>query len=82
MVHDGVKAAATGVVGGAVGAGTYAIIGGIGVAVGGTAVGITLGPFIAIGSGLGLVGYGVYWLGKQIGVSGKKKGGDKQLPQS
>ena len=82
MAHDAVKAAGAGVAGSLVGAGTFATFGGIGVAAGGTAVGITLGPFIAIGAGLGLAGYGVYWLGKQIGGKGKKNGGNKQLPQS
>ena len=71
MVHDAVKAAGAGVAGAIVGAGTYATIGGVGLAVGGTAVGVTLGPFIAIGGGLALAEYGVYWLGKQIG--GKPK---------
>ncbi len=32
-----------------------------------TAVGVTLGPFIAIGAGVGAVGYGLYWLDKQVG---------------
>jgi hypothetical protein len=41
------------------------MIGGVGVAAGGTAVGITLGPFIAIAATVGLVRYGIYWLGKQ-----------------
>ncbi len=50
---------ATGV-GAAAGAGTYGIIGGVGVAATGTAVGVTLGPFIAIGAGVGLTGYGLY----------------------
>jgi len=64
--------------GGAAGAGVYWVIGGVGVAATGTAVGITLGPFIAIGAGLGAVGYGVYWLGKQAGGAGQKKLPDKQ----
>ena len=60
--------------GGAAGAGIYGIIGGVGVAATGTAVGITLGPFITIGAGVGLAGYGLYWLGKQVG---KKKSENK-----
>jgi uncharacterized membrane protein len=52
-------------------------IGGIGVAATGTAVGITLGPFIAIGAGVGLTAYGLYWLGKQVGQRGKKPPEDK-----
>ena len=61
-----VKTVASSAVGGAVGAGTYAVIGGIGFTAVGTGVGVTLGPFIAIGAGLGAVGYGIYWLGKQV----------------
>ena len=72
---NALKTVGAGAAGGAVGAGTYATIGGIGVAATGTAVGITLGPFIAIGTGVGLVGYGLYWLGRQVGGS-KKKGSD------
>jgi hypothetical protein len=65
-IIEGVKAAGVGAAGAAVGAGTYAVIGGVGVVAAGE-VGITLGPFIAIGAGIGLAGYGIYWLGKQIG---------------
>ena len=74
-MNDGVKAAGAAATGAAVGAGTYATIGGIGIAAGGTAVGVTLGPFIAIGAGIGSVGYGLYWLGKQVG--GKDDKGNK-----
>jgi len=42
------------VVGGAAGAGTYAVIGGVGVAIGGTAIALGLGSFIAIGAVVGL----------------------------
>ena len=66
-ILEGVKAAGLGAAGAAVGAGTSAVIGGVGVAAAGSAVGMTLGPFIAIGVGIGLTGYGMYWLGKQIG---------------
>lgn len=58
--------------GGAVGAATYSIIGGVGVTAVGSAVGVTLGPFVAIGAGLGAVGYGVYWLGKQVAAKKNK----------
>lgn len=68
---ESLKAAASGVAGGVAGAGAYSVIGGVGVVAAGTGVGITLGPFIAIGSGLGLVGYGLYRLGKQVGQSKK-----------
>ena len=69
---DGLKAVATTAVGAGAGAATYGIIGGVGVAATGTAVGVTLAPFIAIGAGVGLVGYGLYWLGKQVGHTEKK----------
>ncbi len=61
------KAAGAGVAGGALGAGAYGLIGGVGVAATGTAVGITVGPFIAIGAGLALIGYGLFRLGRQVG---------------
>jgi hypothetical protein len=57
-------------VGAAAGAATYGIIGGVGLAVTGTAVGVTLGPFMAIGAGIGLTVYGIFWFGKHVG---KKK---------
>ena len=66
------KAGGAAVVGAGVGTGIYATIGGIGVAATGTAIGITLGPFIAIGAGVGLTGYGIYWLGKQVGSKNAK----------
>ncbi len=65
------KAAISTAGGAAIGAGIYGTIGGVGLAAGGTAVGITLGPFIAIGAGIGLAGYGLVWLGKQTGRSEK-----------
>lgn len=68
-----IKTVASGVCGAGVGAGVYGVIGGVGLAVGGTAVGLTLGPFIAIGTGIGTLGYGIYWLGKEVG--GKAKPG-------
>ena len=75
--QNGLKALTAGAGGAAAGAGLYAAIGGIGVAATGTAVGITLGPFIAIGAGVGLTAYGLYWLGKQVGQRGKKPPEDK-----
>ncbi len=51
--------------GAAVGAGTYATIGGLGLAGGFGAVGITLLPMIAIGGAVATVGYGLYQLGRQ-----------------
>ena len=57
--------AATGI-GAAAGAGTYGLIGVVEITAGGTSVGITLGPFIAIGASVGFASYGIYWLGKKI----------------
>lgn len=71
-----IKATAAGAAGAAVGAGTFATIGGVGLAMGGTAVGVTLAPFAVIGAGVGLVGYGCYWLGKQVGTT-SGPGGDE-----
>lgn len=72
------KTVASASAGAVVGAGVYSIVGGVGSALGGTALSVTVGPFIAIGAGLGAAGYGVYWLGKQVGQSmGSTKGGDK-----
>jgi len=70
---DALKTVATAGIGAAAGVGTYGVISGVGVAAVGTAVGITLGPFIAIGAGIGAAGYGIYWFGKQIGRSKNKK---------
>jgi hypothetical protein len=61
-----IGAAVAAVVGGVTGAGIFGTIGGIGIVACGTGVGITLGPFIAIGAGVGLVGYGLVWLGSQF----------------
>jgi hypothetical protein len=72
-MKDGLKAAIAGVGGAGAGAATYSVIGGVGLAIGGTAVGITMGPFITIGAGLGLTAYGFYWLGKQVGIKKEKK---------
>ena len=64
---EALKAAGSGVGGAAAGAATYSVIGGVGIAATGTAVGVTLGPFIAIGAVIGGAGYGLYRLGKYIG---------------
>lgn len=71
-MKDSAKAglAKTTVAGAVLGAGTYCITGGVGVAAAGTAIGITLFPFIALGAVLGSAVYGCYWFGKQ---KGKKK---------
>jgi hypothetical protein len=70
-MKDWQKNIIAGGVGAGVGAGTYGVIGGVGIAALGGAAGVTLGPFIAIGAGIGFAGHGLYWLGKQIG--GRKK---------
>ena len=76
-MNEGPKAGVAAGVGAAAGAATYGAIGGVGIAATGTAVGVTLGPFIAIGAGIGLAGYGVYWLGKQVGKKKKESGGSR-----
>ena len=53
---DALQAAGTAAAGGAAGATVFATIGCIDVAAGGTAVGVTLLPFIAIGAGVGAIG--------------------------
>ncbi len=50
------------VVGAGVGAGASAALGGMGLAVAGTAVGVTMAPVAAVGAVVGLAGYGVYKL--------------------
>jgi len=60
--------------GGALGAGTYSVIGGMGLTAVGTGFGITLGPLVAIGAGLGGAAYGLVWLGKEIGARAKGRG--------
>ena len=62
--EDWAWAMGSGAAGAAIGAGTYGMIGVVGVADAGTAVGITLGPFIAIAATVGLAGYDIYWLRK------------------
>lgn len=56
--------ASTGV-GAAAGGGTYAAIGGMGLVLCGTGIGITLIPMIAIGAGVGFAGSVLYSLGKK-----------------
>jgi hypothetical protein len=73
------KSAGSAVGGSVLGAAVYEAVGGLGVAVMGTATGVTLGPFVAIGAGIGLVGYGVFWLGKQTGIVQQRK---KQLTET
>jgi integral membrane sensor domain MASE1 len=47
------------VAGAGVGAGASAVVGGMGLAVAGTAVGVTMAPVAAVGAVVGLAGYGV-----------------------
>lgn len=68
-----VHATTAGAVGAGVGASAFAIIGGVGVAALGTAVGLTLVPFIAVGTAVGLGGYGLVRIGKEIGAASKPK---------
>ncbi|MEB3161408.1 MAG: hypothetical protein VKL20_08110, partial [Synechocystis sp.] len=49
-------------VGAGVGAGASAIVGGMGLAVAGTAVGVTMAPVAAVGAVVGLAGYGIFKL--------------------
>jgi hypothetical protein len=65
---------ASGAAGAGAGLGAYGLIGGVGVAAGGTAVGVTAGPFIAIGAGVALAGYGLVRLGRQIGLRHARRG--------
>jgi hypothetical protein len=64
------------IIGAGVGAGASAVVGGMGLAVAGTAVGITMAPVAAAGAVVGLAGYGLFKLfGGNEG--GKKEGGEK-----
>ncbi|HMB30622.1 MAG TPA: hypothetical protein VKN82_02225 [Desulfohalobiaceae bacterium] len=58
------KTAGSTIGGACVGAGASAVIGRIGIVAMGTGIGVGMGPFIAIGAGLGATGYGVYKLGQ------------------
>jgi len=71
---EATKTVGAAAVGAGVGAATYGVIGGVGIAATGTAIGITLGPFIAIGAGIGTAIYGIYRLGKQMGKRSKEQG--------
>src|SRR5437870_5155751 len=77
--QEAAKAAGAVAAGAGVGAAIYGAVGGIGLAAGGAAVGITLGPFLLIGGGLGAAGYGLHWLGKQVGAAA---GGPNTPPSS
>ena len=69
--REAMKAAGATAVGAGGGAAISGTIGGIGVAATGTAVGVTLGPFIVIGTGLGATAYGICWLGKRVGAANR-----------
>jgi hypothetical protein len=66
-----INAATTAAIGGITGITTYGLIGGVGLALCGTAIGITALPFTCIGAGVGLIGYGCYSLGKQVNEKDK-----------
>lgn len=69
-MNDKKKAALAAGTGAAVGAGTSATIGGMGLTAAGTAVGIGVAPVAAAGAVIGLAGYGLY---KAFGGESKKK---------
>ena len=69
-MDDKKKAAIVAGTGTAVGAGTSATIGGMGLSVAGTAVGIGAAPVAVAGAIVGLAGYGIY---KAFSSSGSKK---------
>jgi hypothetical protein len=48
------------VIGAGAGAGVSALVGGMGLAVGGTAVAVTMAPVAAVGAVVGLAGYGIF----------------------
>jgi hypothetical protein len=54
-----VNALGAAAVGAGAGAGISALVGGMGLAVGGTAVAVTMAPVAAVGAVLGLAGYGI-----------------------
>ena len=58
-MNEKIKATLWAGIGGIIGAGASEIIGGIGLAVGGTAIGIGIAPLAAAGSIIGLAGYGI-----------------------
>jgi hypothetical protein len=64
MKQEAGKAVGIGTAGAVVGAGAHALLGSVGLAFGGAAVGVTLVPFMAVGCGLALFGYGMYRLGR------------------
>lgn len=70
---EAAKVAGTAAAGAGAGFAASHVIGGVGLAVGGTAVEVTLAPFVAIGCGVALTGRGVYKLGKWLGGKGNKK---------
>lgn len=55
------------IAGAASGAATYGVVGGVGVAALGTAVGITLAPWMILGAAVVTTGYGVYQAGRRAG---------------
>ena len=60
--HEAIKAAGAGAAGAAAGAGAFALIGGGGLAIAGTAVAIGAAPFVAAGAVIGVAGYGIHRL--------------------
>ena len=67
--NEPAKAAGAAVAGGVAGAATSAVVGGMGLSVGGTAVAIGAAPVIAVGVVVGLAGYGIYRIFKKCATS-------------
>lgn len=75
LIKELLKAAVAAGTGAAAGAGVNVAIGGIGVAAAGGAIGVTLAPMAVVGAGVAAAGYGLYWLGKEVGRSQGGGGG-------
>jgi hypothetical protein len=66
-VQDGVEAGASTAAGLGAAAAAWGIVGNIGLAAGGGAVGVGLAPFLAVGAGVGLAAWGLVRIGKSLG---------------
>jgi hypothetical protein len=60
--YEGWKAGGAAAAGAAAGVATSAVVGGMGLTIGGTAIAIGAAPIIAAGAVVGLAGYGIYKL--------------------
>ena len=61
-LKEAIRAGGSAAAGAAAGAATFAGIGGLGLAIGGSALAIGTAPVVAVGSVVGLAGYGIYRL--------------------